>query len=218
MELALISLSLLIVLVAASYVFHQRIKLAASEYEASREMVENITRGFTRQLLKTEAGLDRLERETDQAREMALEALKKIDELGASEVSEDLLGPVVERIEAIDSSLEELRSQVQKIAAQRIATVKASNVAPPIPIKEEDVLQSLTETELKVLEVIQELGEASGPDVQKVIGKTREHTARLLKKLYEKGFIDRNTSSIPYRYSLRKEVQGLLLERSMGLR
>jgi len=181
-------------------------------------MVENITRGFTRQLLKTEAGLDRLERETDQAREMALEALKKIDELGASEVSEDLLGPVVERIEAIDSSLEELRSQVQKIAAQRIATVKASNVAPPIPIKEEDVLQSLTETELKVLEVIQELGEASGPDVQKVIGKTREHTARLLKKLYEKGFIDRNTSSIPYRYSLRKEVQGLLLERSMGLR
>ena len=218
MELALISLSLLIVLVVASYVFHQRIKLAASEYEASREMVENITRGFTRQLLKTEAGLDRLERETDQAREMALEALKKIDELGASEVSEDLLGPVVERIEAIDSSLEELRSQVQKIAAQRIATVKASNVAPPIPIKEEDVLQSLTETELKVLEVIQELGEASGPDVQKVIGKTREHTARLLKKLYEKGFIDRNTSSIPYRYSLRKEVQGLLLERSMGLR
>ena len=42
------------------------------------------------------------------------------------------------------------------------------------------------------------------------MNKTRERTARLLKKLFESGFIDRNTSGMPYRYSVRKEIKELI--------
>jgi len=68
----------------------------------------------------------------------------------------------------------------------------------------------LTPTEIEVLMIIAEMEECSVPEIRERIRKTREHTARLLKKLYERGFIDRNTSGMPYRYRVRKEIKELI--------
>ena len=84
----------------------------------------------------------------------------------------------------------------------------------PIPVEGDNILQQITGTELEVLKMIVDLGEGTVPEIKGVIGKTREHTARLLKKLYEKGYIDRNTSSMPYRYSIRKEIRELIMGQS----
>ena len=62
--------------------------------------------------------------------------------------------------------------------------------------------------------MIVDIGEGSVTEIREQIGKTREHTARLLKKLYDKGFIDRNTSRMPYRYVIRKEIKELILQGS----
>ena len=62
--------------------------------------------------------------------------------------------------------------------------------------------------------ILDELSEGTVPEIKRRINKTREHTARMLKKLYDKGFIDRNTSSIPYRYYLRKEVKEIIRRRA----
>jgi len=78
----------------------------------------------------------------------------------------------------------------------------------------EDILQTLTNTELEVLKMIVDFGEGTVPEIKEQIQKTREHTARLLKKLYDKGFIDRNTNSMPYRYSIRKEIRDLIQEQN----
>jgi predicted transcriptional regulator len=63
------------------------------------------------------------------------------------------------------------------------------------------------------LEMIVDVGEGTVPEIRAAINKTREHTARLLKKLYDKGYVDRNTSGMPYRYSIRKEIRDLILQR-----
>jgi DNA-binding MarR family transcriptional regulator len=88
--------------------------------------------------------------------------------------------------------------------------VRAVPLDAPIPLQQGDVLDQLTPTEFDVLTLIDEMGEGSVPEIRERIQKTREHTARLLKKLFDKGFIDRNTSSMPYRYHLRKEVVELV--------
>ncbi len=44
-------------------------------------------------------------------------------------------------------------------------------------------------------------------DIQRVLGKSREHTARLLKKLYDGGLVDRNVKTKPYTYSITKAGQ-----------
>lgn len=51
-------------------------------------------------------------------------------------------------------------------------------------------------------------------EIQKSIGRTREHTARLMKKLYQLQLVDRNMSNKPFTYSIteegRKQLKGLV--------
>jgi len=39
---------------------------------------------------------------------------------------------------------------------------------------------------------------------------SREHTARLMKKLYEEGYLERETGKIPFKYTVKKEMEKLL--------
>lgn len=39
-------------------------------------------------------------------------------------------------------------------------------------------------------------------DIQVTLGKSREHTSRLMKKLYEDGLVERKNNTRPFRYSL----------------
>ena len=42
-------------------------------------------------------------------------------------------------------------------------------------------------------------------DIQITLKKSREHTSRLMKKLFEDGFVQRNTESKPYTYSITEK-------------
>ncbi len=44
-------------------------------------------------------------------------------------------------------------------------------------------------------------------DIQITIGRTREHTSRLMKKLFEDGFVKRNTDTKPFTYSITEKGQ-----------
>lgn len=47
-------------------------------------------------------------------------------------------------------------------------------------------------------------------DIQKAIKKTREHVARLMKNLYENGYVNRNTKSRPFNYFITKKGKQVL--------
>ena len=42
-------------------------------------------------------------------------------------------------------------------------------------------------------------------DIQITLKRTREHTSRLMKKLFEDGLVQRNTESKPYTYSITEK-------------
>jgi predicted transcriptional regulator len=42
-------------------------------------------------------------------------------------------------------------------------------------------------------------------EIKKAIGRTREHTSRLLKKLYELQLVDRDITTKPFRYKLTEQ-------------
>jgi hypothetical protein len=161
-----------------------------------------------------ESELDRIEREALQAKYLASEAINSRQETGDATLKGlEKVKELSDRVENIESSIEAMRGDLQKIASQpRI--VHQVPVTAPIPLESDNILQQITGTEFDVLKMIVDLGEGTVPEIKDVIGKTREHTARLLKKLYEKGYIDRNTSSMPYRYSIRKEIRELILEQN----
>ncbi len=64
-----------------------------------------------------------------------------------------------------------------------------------------------TPTELQVLTLLANEGPKSAPEIGRVVGRSREHTARLMKKLFEEGYILRDQNRIPFRYSLVERVK-----------
>lgn len=85
----------------------------------------------------------------------------------------------------------------------------ASESVTPIDV----ALSRLTPTELKVLQLLVMEGPLPSPSIRMTIGKSREHTARLMKRLYEQGYVDRETSRIPYRYKVNDKIHGVLEKR-----
>jgi predicted transcriptional regulator len=53
-------------------------------------------------------------------------------------------------------------------------------------------------------------------EIQQYIGRTREHTSRLMKKLYDDKFVDRDTSSKPFKYTITGEGHRLLTKYSVS--
>jgi multidrug efflux pump subunit AcrB len=214
MELVFTTFALFLVTIVASYIFYQRIKMAQGEYEDSKDAVRNITFGFSRQVKRMESDLERLERDTLQAKYMANEALtNRQDNSEATLVGLEKVKELSDRVDGIEDSIEIMKKDLNKLASQP-RVIQQTQVDAPIPVQGDDILAGLTDTELDVLKMIVDTGEGTVPEIKEIIDKTREHTARLLKKLYDKGFVDRNTSSMPYRYSIRKEIRDLILEQN----
>jgi len=203
--------SLLAVTVAASFIYYRRIKQAQGEYEGAKDLVKSITLGFTKQLSKLTKAVTRIEKEAIENQQISREALNASTEaLDAAREGLQESKSLAIKLKETEKTVESIKTDIQRLAKGYRTPSTQIDMETPIPLQQDAVLEQLTPTEFEVLAIIEELGEGSVPQIRERIKKTREHTARLLKKLYEKGFIDRNTSSMPYRYYIRKEIRELI--------
>ena len=69
-----------------------------------------------------------------------------------------------------------------------------------------------TETEQEILQFLMNEGAKTAPEVEERVGKTREHTARLMKKLWQEGYIERDTHRIPYIYRVTENLKNMRLK------
>jgi len=218
MELFFTTLAFFIITLCASYIFFQKIKQAQKEYEDSREIIGEITRGFTSQLKRLVGSINAIEKGVLEAQNIASEALLNSERVEKASKDLEKLDEFTSRLDNMDNTIIEVKKEVSTIIQTlNKGEVKKVEIEAPIPVVEEVVLNQLTETEIEVLTILEESVESSVPQIREKIGKTREHTARTLKKLYDKGFIDRNTSSMPYRYSIRKEIREMILQKKDDL-
>jgi predicted transcriptional regulator len=79
---------------------------------------------------------------------------------------------------------------------------------------ETEPLTNITETERQVLMMLVEEGPITSPKMEKKIRKTREHTARLMKKLWQDGYVERDTHRMPFTYHPTKELKKLLKKKT----
>ncbi len=186
MALVYTNLAMFVVLVVASYIFYQRIKMAQMEYDESRGTVQNITSMFSRQVKRMESEINRVEREALQAKYMANEAISAGHGSGDAILAGlEKVKELNTRVENIETSIGSMRDELKKLASQPHVISHIQPLSAPIPVEGNNIIQQITETEMEVLKMIVDLGEGTVPEIKDVIGKTREHTARLLKKLYE---------------------------------
>jgi len=224
--------ALLALTLASAFLYYRRIREVKEKYLEAREVVGDIVVSFNRQLSRQAEALvsTTSKAETAYLRSKVLERKfgdleKKIEglELSLEDLKKEVKG-FNEKLKAAAESqkgIEEIKNKVKEleelsyhITVDKEAEVEERVSAIPIPIRKDKVLASLTSTELAVLEILASEGPKTAPQIRDRIKLTREHTARLMKKLYEKGFLERDTSKIPYSYRIKEEMLRLLKKKS----
>jgi chromosome segregation ATPase len=218
---------LLAATIGASIEYYRQIRMAQKEYEKARRAVEDVVLSFNRELKREASRVElmayKVERNTARANtslKRANNIEKKITPFESklnliSENDANIQSKIAEvdgktrNIEAANQTLKtkiaEVEEQVQKLSA--IPEIKNE---PVIPIRRDKAIGALTDTEIAVLEILAAEGSKTAPEIKKRVQLSREHTARLMKKLYEKGYLERETGKIPFRYSVKKEMKKFL--------
>jgi len=206
--------------IAVIYLYFGRIRRVSKAYEEAKSVVGDIVVSFDKQMRRQE---EQLAMATQKAETLAVKTdrlAKRIDDQeGCFTTSLASLSSKVEgfsSIESVKNDLGSIRKQLEELAKaqeelkQRAVGVSDLQIETAIPIKKERALAPLTETELRVLEFIAAEGEKTAPEVKDTIKLTREHTARLMKKLYEGGYLERRSEKTPYTYRVKEEMLKIL--------
>ncbi len=60
------------------------------------------------------------------------------------------------------------------------------------------------------------VGPMTSRDIQVTLGRSREHTSRMMKKMHEDGFVERNIKTKPFSYSITEKGRHRISEGSPG--
>jgi DNA-binding MarR family transcriptional regulator len=227
--LLLVTSALLFVTISALFLYYRRIRVLRQEYERARGAVEDIVIGVDSQFQRQKDSFLFVAQKVEATSLENKKVVKKIEECDRKLTDfAKVLGDVPQIEEKVSGQIEEMRSEVKGIKEAQNKVIKKlvevekikqeayvpeAKIEAAIPIKREKALEPLTETELRVLETIGREGEKTAPEIKEKIGLTREHTARLMKKLYKDGYLERDTHKMPYIYRLKEEMQKILKRR-----
>jgi hypothetical protein len=128
------------------------------------------------------------------------------------------------RLRDYDKVIAELRAKVDIIESRTqldLASQQASQLEPhvapvarPVTITQHATIEREGNgTTHYILKLLSERPRTSR-EVQWAIGRTREHTARLMKKLHESHIVSRDINTKPFRYSITDAGREMLKERS----
>ncbi|MFB5619638.1 MAG: winged helix DNA-binding protein [Nitrosopumilus sp.] len=151
------------------------VKIKSDEFDATQ--TERLEY-YERQLIDMKIRLDALEIQgiEQKVEDPNLELKQFLEKLAKNEVRER---PV------------EVVSKSEIIPEKVISTPNIPNITPANPI--DYVLHLITDKAM------------TSRDIQITLKKSREHTSRLMKKLFEEGYVQRNTESKPYTYSITEK-------------
>src|SRR5919106_1418033 len=154
---------------------------------------------------------------------------KTTSEEGRYRTNEAIIEAVVleytSRLRDYDKVIAELRARVDIIDSRakphevisQDSTQQQSHVAlmsEPVTVTQHAVIEKeVNSTTDYIFKLLAERPRSSR-EVQLAIGRTREHTARLMKKLHDLGLVSRDTNTKPFRYNITDAGREMLKKRA----
>ncbi len=226
---------LLLTTFAASFEYYRQVRRAQREYLKAKNALSDIILSFRRELKREGEKLEitAFKIEGNSAKiDVSLEKVGAIEkrlvpiESQITAISQ-IKASVTNDMTTLLSGLTGLEAKLKDIeATQDILQVKINDfegqiqklamlpsdfkTEPVIPIRRDKALAALTDTETIVLEFLSNEGSKTAPEIRDKVQLSREHTARLMKKLYEEGYLEREVGKIPFRYSIKSEMEKIL--------
>ncbi len=159
---------------------------------------------------------------------VAFTRLKAIFEEGRYRTNEAVVEAVVleytRRLRDYDKVIAELQAKVDiidtKVKPHEVLSQEASQPQPHVALMSEHVTvtqhaavgKEVNSTTDYILKLLVERPRSSR-EVQLAIGRTREHTARLMKKLHDLGLVSRDINTKPFRYNITDAGREMLKKR-----
>lgn len=221
--LFMVTVVFLVLSMGAILLYYKRIRQAYERYDEAKDIVKDIVISFNNQLQRLEEHVGMIGHKleflsvnrkdvkgitdvTDQLKKRETQLSDITSKMGTALGLKDQLLPQIAKLnERIDKVV-----KAQENMAQRISKPQEVQIGGVIPIKRERALAQLTATELRVLEILTDEGPKTAPEIKSDIELTREHTARLMKKLYVKGYVERDETKTPYAYRIKEEMRKIL--------
>ena len=218
---------LLLITAVSALEYYRRLRQSKKEYEEARGAVEDIVLSFNRQFRRESEKLETLAYKVEAVDSKYDRILGKIGDVekrvdtaeakvSADSESRDMLtvrlAEVENRTRDIATSQEAVASKIVNLEqqARQFSALPEASLEAAIPIRRDKALAQLTSTEVAVLEMLSSEGPKTAPQIKETVRLSREHTARLMKKLYEEGYVERETGKIPFKYSTKKEMEKFL--------
>lgn len=200
--------------------YYRRIRRVHEKYEEAKDIVKDVVISFNKQLQRLEERVGLI------GHRLEFLSVKKDDVTGVTRQLKEYgtqLSDITSRVDATLAFKEQVLPRIEKLnerienvveaqerMEQRVSKPSEVQIRGVIPIKRERALAQLTATELRVLEILTDEGQKTAPEVKGKIELTREHTARLMKKLYQKGYVERDEAKTPYAYRIKEEMRKIL--------
>jgi predicted transcriptional regulator len=218
---------LVTVTVVAAAEYYRQLRRAQKEYEKARAAVEDIVLSFNRQFRREGEKLEAIAYKVEATASRSSSTLNMIEDIGKrvgaleTKVGADSesKNQVIGRLDEVENRIRDVSASQDAVTAKITSLEKQTKQPPPvpeagleavIPIRREKAMSRLTDTELSVLELLASEGPKTAPEIKERVKLSREHTARLMKKLYEEGYLERETGKIPFKYTVKKEMEKLL--------
>lgn len=125
---------------------------------------------------------------------------------------------LLKRLEEVLSNDKRLVVDLENLKARFASVPHIGAVAQPPAkrtnlggvVSEGDILSALTPTERETLIILNSEGSKAAPELGQRLRKSREHTSRVMKKLYLEGYVDRESNRAPFRYKLSETARSAL--------
>ena len=210
----------------AGILVSRKIRQSQIQYQKAKAAVDDIILSFNRQLKQENSRLQTVAFKVEALAGKGNRLAESVDRIAKAVNTMESEAPrTIDDKKQLLARLQDLEEKVRDVStSHEVVTSKLTNleeltrqlttmpekVETAIPIRRDKAVSQLTETELAALEMLASEGPKTAPEIKQKIGLSREHTARLMKKLYEEGYLERETGKIPFKYSVKKEMQNLL--------
>jgi uncharacterized membrane protein len=225
-----ISVGIFVFMLVSVFLFYRRISNAGNEHREAEKVISNFTLNFGRNIRKQESEIEllsgkvhnlslereKLLRKLERFREELKKSANYPEKIGQSQsklmaeiqVVEEELKKVVKTQKTIEQKLE----KVEKMPTRPRRARSKLDLKTAITIRRDKALAPLTEYQIKILKILAAEGEKTAPEMRPKIGISREHTSRLMRRLYDEGYVERDMRKMPYIYRIKEEAREILKE------
>jgi len=105
----------------------------------------------------------------------------------------------------IESELINIKDLISEIPSRGSYPIEKINIKKEkTGIEKRSTKEELNKTEKEILKLLSDRGALTSSEIREQLKLSREHVARTLKKLYEKRIVERDETTKPYKYKIKK--------------